>query len=211
MHPVRRFTSPTLVLFACALGAFGTWAAMHFIHKPISVPPPAITLENMGHLVSVKVNYANVIDFVQPRKVGVPLMPWDLSLGGTKILYIAKGDCTVASDLRQARYENIDNEKRVLTVVLPVPAPLQARVNHEARAQGGSYWYAISRTGLEPILPGSKNMTSAMDGALRRAQNEVEQACREPAVLATAKANAEGVLRSMFLAAGWKVNFSWKQ
>jgi hypothetical protein len=164
----------------------------------------------MGHLVSVKLNYSNVIEFLQPRTVGVPWTRWNVSLGGTKVLLVAKGDCTVASDLRNARYENVNANERTLTVVLPSPSPQEARINHAARDRGGSYFYAVTQQGLQPVLPDHQNSTMAVDGALRRAQTEVEQACRQPAVLAMARESSEAVLGRLFLTTGWKAQFVWK-
>lgn len=192
------------------MGATGAWIATKKNEEQPASGPALIALEKMGHLVSIKLNYSNVIEFLQPRTLDVKGTPWEVRLGGTKVLLVAKGDCTVAADLTAARYENIDAKSQTLEVVLPKPAPLQARINHDARAKGGSYFYAITEHGLQTVLPGLQNSTSAVNGALQRAQNEVEQACKQPEVLSMAKMNAEAVLSGMFLATGWKVKFVWK-
>lgn len=191
------------------MGAVGTWVATKKNEEPAS-GPALISLEKMGQLVSVKLNYSNVIEFLQPRTLDVKGTPWEVRLGGTKVLLVAKGDCTVATDLRSAKYENIDAKSQALSIVLPTPAPLQARINHDIRAKGGSYFYTITEHGLQTMLPGLQNSTSAVDGALQRAQNEVEHACKQPEVLSMAKMNVEAVLSGMFLATGWRAKFVWK-
>lgn len=200
----------SLLLAAGVVGAVGNWLATKKYDEQPASGPALISLEKMGQLVSVKLNYSNVIEFLQPRTINVKGTPWEVRLGGTKVLLVAKGDCTVAADLRSARYENIDVKSQTLSIVLPTPGPLQARINHDVRAKGGSYFYTITEHGLQAMLPGLQNSTSAVNGALKRAQKEVEQACKEPEVLSMAKMNAEAVLSSMFLATGWRVTFVWK-
>ena len=126
------------------------------------------------------------------------------------MLLVARGDCTIATDLRQARYENIDNAARTLTVVLPQPAPLQARLNHEAREKGGSYFYAVTEQGLQTIIPDARTRTGAMDKALTTAQASVQTACSQPAILATARENAAGVLQATLNATGWTPDVKWE-
>jgi hypothetical protein len=132
MKSNRRILFPVLVLAAGTLGAAGMWAATRNAGQPPS-GPPILSLDRMGHLVSVKVNYSNVIEFLQPRTVGVPWTHWYVSLGGAKVLLVAKGDCTVGSDLRDARYENVNAKEHSLTVMLPAPAPQEPRINHATR------------------------------------------------------------------------------
>jgi hypothetical protein len=195
---------------AFGLGAAGTWAVNHDFSEQPPPGPPFIAFEKMGHLVSVKLHYSNVIEFLQPRAVGIPATPWSVSLGGTTVLLVAKGDCTVAADLRKAQFRNQKDSERTVTLLLPVPVPSQPRVNHDDRAKGGSYFYAVTEHGLQTILPGLKQNTVAINGALQRAQNDIEQACKQPAVIAMAKENAEAVLGGMLQATGWKAQFVWK-
>ena len=73
---------------AAALGAAGMWWVAFKPAPP--VPPPALlALEGMGHLVSVKVRYANVIEFTQQITQGIPWTQWELRLGGTQVLYLS--------------------------------------------------------------------------------------------------------------------------
>ncbi len=172
--------------------------------------PPVVSLEKMGHLVSVKLNYADVIEFSQPRAVDIPWSQREVRLGGTKVLFVARGDCTVATDLRQARYADVDPQRRTLTVVLPQPAPLQARIIHAPREQGGSFFYAITEHGLQPFIPSAGSRTRAMNTVLAAAQRKVGQACSEGAVIASARNNAESVLGATLAATGWTPAFRWR-
>ncbi len=192
-----------------ALGGLGLWAVLRQPATPPS-PPALLALEDMGHLVSVKVRYANVIEFTQQITQGIPWTQWELKLGGTQVLLVARGDCLVGADMRQARYEAVDAAARTVVLLLPAPATLSARVNHGPRDQGGSYFYAVQGTGIEPLIPGSANRTQAIDTALQRAQQDVERTCQASSTMATAKENAEAVLKPLFAATGWAVQVRWQ-
>lgn len=209
MSPFPRLTWLLSVVGALALGVAATWWLMP---NRDGAPPqaPVISLEKMGQLVSVKINYADVVEFTENRALDIPWSQWELQLGGTKVLLVARGDCTIATNLRAARYEKVDAKARTLTVVLPSPRPLQARINHAPREKGGSYFYAITNLGLEPIIPDSSNRTQAINHALSWAQKDVERVCRQPSVIASARESAETVLRATFQATGWTPSFVWK-
>lgn len=184
-----------------------------FVMQPASEqapPPPLVSLEKMGHLVSLKMNYADVIEFTQPNAVDIPWSQWQVKLGATRVLLVARGDCTLATDLRQASYADIDAGARTLTLALPPPAPLQARVSHAARAQGGSYFYAVTDQGLQAFLPSPDTRTRAMNQALEKAQQAIQAACGQPALLDAARTNAAAVMEATLQATGWKPRIVWE-
>ena len=210
MQLASRLTWFLSLIGAAALGVLGS---SFFGSTARKLPPPVapvISLEKMGHLTSLKVNYADIVEFTEKRTQGVPWTQWELNLGGTRVLLVARGDCTVATDLRNARYESVDAASRTLTVNLPAPRTLVARVNHEPREKGGSYFYAITSHGIEPLIPNSSNREKAVTNALALAQREVERACNTTEVVAGAKKNAEDVLVPAFLALGWKASIAWQ-
>lgn len=176
---------------------------------PVPTQPPLISLENMGHLASVKVNYANVIEFSEKTTQDIPWTQWELRFGGTKVLLVARGDCLIGTDIRLARYVNTDEESRTTTLSLPSPTPISARVSHEPREKGGSYFYTLDDSGIAPLVDSGKRI-KAIDGALKRAQGDIDKACRSTDVLATAKKNTEAVLMPVFSAIGWKVQIKWQ-
>lgn len=210
MMPTNPLKSILVLLGAVTVGVLGMW---FFGPKPESKLPaqtPLIAIEKMGHLVSVKVNYADVIEFTQQRTQEIPWTQWELDLGGTKVLLIARGDCTIATNLGAAKYQNINNENRTFTLLLPEPKPLQIRVNHESREKGGSYFYAITSEGLEPLIPDSSNRSLAISNSLAFAQKQIERSCNRPQIIAMARKNAEEVLSATFQATGWKPTYVWK-
>ncbi|WP_306396378.1 DUF4230 domain-containing protein [Telluria beijingensis] len=198
------------LLLVAILAAAITFAFIRQPAPPEAPAPPLVSLEKMGHLVSLKMNYADVIEFTQPNAVDIPWSQWEVRLGSTRVLLVARGDCTVATDLRQARYDDVDARARTMTVVLPPPAPLQARISHEARNRGGSYFYAVTDQGLQAFIPSAQTRTNAMNNALATAQKAVQAACKQPGVLDAAKENAAAVLQATLGATGWTPNVIWE-
>jgi len=196
---------------AVAIGAAAMW--WFGIKSKPEAPrgPPLLSLEAMGHLATVKVSYANVIEFTEKRTQNIPWTQWELQLGGTSVLLVARGDCLIGTDLRLAKYENTSGVNRTSVLVLAAPKAMSARVSHEPREKGGSYFYAINGIGLEPLIPGSANRLKAISSALGKAQEEIESSCSSPDVLATARQNAEAVLKPAFSAIGWNVQVRWLQ
>jgi len=178
-----------------------------------TAPPPATpslaTLEDMGHLVSMRVNVADIIEFNEPRAVGVPLTDYEIQYAATNVVLIAKGDCSLATDLRLAKQESVDTDARRFTLALPSPRVLGARVNHAAPDKGGSRLYRVEDQKLEMFIPDRSNMTKAIEGAYRKAEERVRAACTAADVVAQAKKNTEDVLRRLYRATGWDVSFKW--
>jgi hypothetical protein len=77
------------------------------------------SIQNMGHLVALKVNVKDVEQIV----IHGPLGP-------KTVILVFTGNCTIASDLREIIYKSVDKNNRTVTLVLPAPTILQAQVNH---------------------------------------------------------------------------------
>ena len=193
------------VLVATAIGFSTAWLLPH---QPSL--PPITSYEKMGHLVALKVNVADVVEFTADSTLDIPGSPWQVKYGATRVLLIVKGDCSVATDLRAAAYESVDRSRRTVTIVLPTPAALQPRVIHAAPGQDGSRIYAVTDQGLEAIIPGDANRSRAIDSAMGLAQKKVEEAGRSPEAVHLAKENTELILKGMLTALGWNANLKWK-
>lgn len=211
MNLAGKVTWALSLIGATALGVAGTSFFAAKSKVPESTVAPLIALEKIGYLASLKVSYADVIEFTEKRARDIPWTQWDLRFGGTSVVLVARGDCTVGIDLRAAKYGNVNADERTLTVEMPEPRALVARVNHEAKDKGGSYFYAISNRGLETVIPDTSNRIRAINNALALAETEIRRVCSHPEAIATAKRNAEDVLTPTFQAVGWKANFTWNE
>ena len=208
-------TVPVMTKFLSIIGAvaLGAMAMSYFGPKPEKQPPPQpplLSLQDMGHLATVKVNYANVIEFSDKLTQDIPWTDWEIRFGGTRVLLVARGDCLIGTDIRTAKYAETDETKRTTALLLPAPQAISARVNHDPREKGGSYFYTMDSNGVAPLLQATEQRTKAVDGALKRAQQEIEIACRSADLIANAKKNTEAILKPAFSALGWKVNIRWQ-
>ena len=199
---------PALAVIAISLAAI----AWQSFNRPESAPPPPpqLSTEKLGELVTLRLHYANILEFFEKRAQGIPLTPYELHLGGTRILMVVRGDCEISTNLQVARYEQVQSEAKTLRVVLPAPRMLQPRVSHAAREAGGSYFYTVSSEGLEILLPNSANHIAAMNSGWTAAEKDIGRYCGASQWVAEAKKNAEQVLAPMFHASGWSATFVWQ-
>lgn len=198
------------VVGAAAIGALLAWffaSGQDAAPPPSPPPPPIISLQEMGHLTSVNVSYANVIEFSRQKTLDIPWTQWKIPTGDTKVILVARGDCLVGTDLRLAKYENLDSQAKTVDVALSLPGTISSRVSHVSKEEGGSYFYAVNARGMALLTPNDR--TEAIEAALALAQKEIGQACGASGVLATAKKNTEAVLAPIFTALGWKVQVRW--
>ncbi len=92
------------LLLAAALAAAAAWTlGSRRAAPPAPASPPLAAVESLGDLVSVRVRYANVIEFHRTMTQGIPWTRWELPIGETRVLLVARGDCLVGTDLRAAR------------------------------------------------------------------------------------------------------------
>jgi len=202
------FARAVLAVIALSLAVLA-WQSIRHVDPP-SPPPPQLSAEKVGELVTLRLHYANVLEFFQKRAQDIPLTPYELRLGGTRVLMVVRGDCEISADLRAARYEQVLPEAKTLRVVLPAPRTLPPRVSHAAREAGGSYFYTVSAEGLEVLIPQSANQLAAVNNGWAAAEKDIGRYCGSPQWIAEAKANAEKVLTPMFTAAGWTATFVWR-
>ncbi|TDP74082.1 DUF4230 domain-containing protein [Roseateles toxinivorans] len=177
---------------------------------PVQLPPPQLSAEKAGELVTLRLHYANILEFFQKRTQDIPLTPYELRLGGTKVLMVVRGDCEISTNLQAARYEQVQQQTKSLRVVLPVPRLLQPRVSHAAREAGGSYFYTQTEEGLQYLIPSSAHQIAATNNGWAAAEKDISRYCSSPQWIAEAKKNAEQVLTPMFHASGWTATFVWQ-
>jgi hypothetical protein len=156
-----------------------------------SAGPTVVQLERLSQLVSARVHVADVL---------VGESRW---LEGS---WIVAGDALLAVDMSKAEVKDRDEKARTATIVLPRPAVLSARVNHEASRQ----WDIRSRTWVP--LAGSLlgDRRAIEEQAMRQAQRLVERAAATEENAATARRGAETALAEFYAAVGWRVSVRWK-
>ena len=156
-----------------------------------SAGPTVVQLERLQQLVSARVHVADVL---------VGESRW---LEGS---WIITGDALLAVDMSKAEVKDRDETARTAAIVLPRPAVLSARVNHEKTRQ----WDIKSRSWIP--LAGSLlgDRRAIEEQAMRQAQRLVERAASAEANAATARRGVEGTLAEFYAAVGWRVSVRWK-
>lgn len=209
--------SSFVIALVAGLSAFAAWQLKPQKQAPPPAPPPLVSVQAMGALVSLRVNHANVIEFNERVTQDIPWTQWELRLGGTRVLLVARGECLIGTDLTLARYEfpaaaspaNTGTATHIATLVLPQPKVISARLNHDAD-HGGSYFYSVSSQGVVALVPGTESQTRAVNRALQKAQSEIEASCARPELIDAARKSAEAVLRPAVAATGWQVAVVWR-
>ena len=157
-----------------------------------STGPTIVQLERLQYLVSTRVHVADVL---------VGESRW---LEGS---WIIQGDALLAVDMAKAEIKNRDDGKKTAVIVLPQPAVLSARVNHE-KTQA---WDIKSRSWI-PLAGSVLGDRTAMEKqAMLQAQQLVERAAGSDEHKATARQGVEGMLAEFYQAVGWRVSVQWKQ
>lgn len=200
--------NPFALLLVAALSAIAAWTLKPEKEQP-PAPAPLVSVQEMGALVSLKVNYANVIEFNQRVTQDIPWTQWELRFGGSRVLLIARGECLVGVDLKQARYEQLAAATQTATLALPQPKVVSARLNHDPQT-GGSSFYEASTNGLVALVPGTEQQTQAMNLALQKGQRDIETSCARPEFIEAARKSAEAVLLPTVSATGWKIAVAWR-
>ena len=200
--------STLVVVLVASLSAVAAWM-LKPEKEQAPTPHPLVSVQEMGTLVSLKVNYANVIEFNKRATQDIPWTQWELRFGETRLLLVARGECLIGTDLKLAKYEQSTTGTKTATLVVPNPKVISARLNHDPKS-GGSFFYAASSTGLVALVPGSEEQTKATNSALQKGQSEIEASCAKPELLEAARKSAEAVLLPTVSATGWKVAIVWR-
>ena len=153
--------------------------------------PTVVQLERLRQLVSTRVHVADVL---------VGESRW---LEGS---WIIQGDALLAVDMSKAEIKDRDEKARTAAIVLPRPAVLSARVNHEKTQR----WDIKSRSWIP--LAGSflGDRRALEEQAMREAQRLVERAAGTEANKAAARQGVESMLAEFYRAVGWQVSVRWK-
>ena len=156
-----------------------------------STGPTVVQLERLQYVVSTRVHVADVL---------VGESRW---LEGS---WIIQGDALLAVDMSKSEVADRDEKARTATIVLPRPAVLSARVNHEKTQR----WDIKSRSWipLAGALLGDRRAIEQQ--AMLEAQRLVERAAGTDENKAAARQGAEGMLSEFYRGVGWNVSVRWK-
>jgi hypothetical protein len=181
------------ILLAQAVALLRSWDPGVLETPPTfrSPGPTVVQLEQLQELVSARVHVADIL---------VGESRW---LEGS---WIIQGDALLSVNMAMAEVKDKDEKARTATIVLPHPAVLSARVNHERSQQ----WDVKSRSWipLAGLLLGDRRAIE--QHAMREAQRLVERAAGSDSHKTTARQGVASMLAEFYQAVGWHVSVQWK-
>ena len=133
----------------------------------------------------------------------------DILVGESRWLegsWIIQGDALLAVDMSKAEVKDTDEKARTATIILPQPAVLSARVNHERSQQ----WDIKSRSWIPLASLVLGDRTAMEKQAMLQAQQLVERAAGSDSHKTTARQGAASMLVDFYQAVGWHVSVQWK-
>jgi hypothetical protein len=125
-------------------------------------------------------------------------------VGGVDCIVLVNGELELGTDLKLARWLDVDTETRTATLVLAEPVVRRARLDHEQTSV-----YRIDRRGLWLMVPSAEPSRVVMNQAMAQAQHVVESAGEQPVLMDRAKQQTEQVLSQLMAAIGWEVKLEW--
>jgi hypothetical protein len=153
--------------------------------------PTVVQLERLQQLVSTRVHVTDIL---------VGESRW---LEGC---WIIQGDALLAVDMSKAEVTDKDEKARTAVIVLPHPAVLSPRVNHERTQQ----WDIKGRSWIPLASLVLGDRTAMEKQAMLQAQQLVERAAGSDSHKTTARQGAASMLADFYQAVGWHVSVQWK-
>jgi hypothetical protein len=176
------------------------WAALQIKRTPSSgssmtqhTGPALVEIKSLAELVTARAIVADAQDTTLAGKTG-----------SVTAILVVKGEVLLGPDLAKARIVAADEKARSLTIELPRPRVISARLDHRSTRIA-----AIVHEGLWTIVPGDAGRTRVLNEAYAQAEAALAAAAADPRLVETASHYAEQALAGFFASGGWKVTVRW--
>lgn len=190
MNTVRTIISSLILI---ALVGAGFWFKKNYLDddKPefTSLAPTVKEIQAMSELVTTKVYISDILEGNNKDYEGI----WAIN-----------GDALITINLSKVTLTEVDENKKVATITLPLPQVSSARVDHERSRAGTITGKRIA------ILRNPKNRAKMVDDAMLEAQKLIKEAASKPEIIQNAKQQATLILENLYLKVGWKVIIRWQ-
>lgn len=161
-------------------------------------------IQNLSKIVTLRVGVAEVVEIEKERVAQIPWTNQSIIYGGVHVVYLARGDALLGTDLKAAKITT-DEAARKVKITLPNPTVLSAQVDAQR-----SRFYAVDTKRAESVIPGDLK-TPAIEEAIRKAQQAILEEARKPDYAKIAKENAESILRNFCQSLGWSAEIEWEK
>ncbi len=183
-------------VLALIVGALlGIGLAGRYGNKPATESTPVVlgNIETLADLVTLRIPVSKV----QNTHIGG-------YVGGVDCILLINGDVEISTDIKHARWENVNTEARTATLVLHEPDVRRVRLDHEQTSV-----YTINRKGLWLLLPSAEPARQIVNRAMTEAQRCMESAGEDTDLVERSKRQTEQVLEKFFNAIDWQVEVNW--
>ena len=184
-----------LMLIVGALLGFGLGG--RFKSNPTIEAPPAVIgkITDLADLVVLRVPVSKV----HVTKLGG-------YVGSVSCIVLVQGELELGTNLKLARWEDVEKENRTATLVLAEPMVRRARLDHEQTSV-----YRIDRGGLWKGIPSAEPSRRIVNQAMIEAQSCVEAAGEDSQYVDRARTHTEQVLQQFLKAMGWDIRVVWDE
>jgi hypothetical protein len=124
--------------------------------------------------------------------------------GSVTAILVVRGEVLLGPDLGRARIVAVDEKSRSLTIELPRPRVISARLDHRSTRIA-----AVVHEGLWTIVPGDAGRTRVLNEAYAQAEAALAAAAADPSLVDVASHHTEQVMAGFFATGGWKVSVRW--
>tara|TARA_R110002111_G_scaffold69747_2_gene112899 strand:- start:1125 stop:1715 length:591 start_codon:yes stop_codon:yes gene_type:complete len=125
-------------------------------------------------------------------------------VGSVSCVVLVHGELELGTDLKKARWEDVDTDTCTATLVLEEPVVRRARLDHDQTSV-----YRIDRGGLWKGMPCAEPARRIVNQGMTEAQGCVEAAGDDSQYVDRAKKDTEQVLSQFLTAFGWEVRIEW--
>ena len=153
--------------------------------------PTIAQLEQLGQLAVLRIHVADVIEARDEQG-------WRGNVEGAWLL---KGDALLAVDMAAAEIVDKDEQLQTARLMLPPPAVIQSRVDHEQTR--------TFRFHKGPLIS-EKRASSLRDHAMRQAQRVVDRTAHNEESIQQAREITATLLKDFYSITGWEVQVVWE-
>jgi len=125
-------------------------------------------------------------------------------VGSVSCVVLVHGELELGTDLKLAKFTEVDTEARTATLTLSEPKVRRARLDHEQTSV-----YRIDRGGLWKMMPNTEASRRVVNQAMLEAQECIEKAGNGPELIERTRNQTEQVLGQFLTALGWDVRLEW--
>ena len=158
--------------------------------KIVSTAPTIEEIETLSELVTNRVYVADILKGSNKDYEGV---------------WAVNGDALISVDLANAVISNQNDIEKTVTITLPMPEVISARVDHNRTIHGGIKGVRFA------LLRNPKNRESMLDEVMKEAQAVVEKAANKPELIENAQKQAQASLQHLYHKMGWNVSVKWQK